>query len=405
MGVFRLCQWLTQALISIFLRAWRLKNSELSRSPVFFLINSLGGGGAERVFISLVQRWQGINPHVQLVLLHDRDNAFPESSRDLTPIVLSCGGSRVWRAVHAFFALYGVLWRRRPAVLLSTLNLSNIFAVLAGRLIFWGRRPRIIIREATAPTAFLKTEGGRFCILYYLARCFYRYADLVIAPSEAVRRDLIDHFSIPEDKIKLIYNPSKNVEIVKAAQDQISHRFFDDAGVIFVAVGRLVPQKGYDVLLTAFSRIYHQNESVRLIILGEGPDRAALEKQCEDLGICAAVDMIGFIDNPYPYIAKSDVFVLSSRVEGLPNVLIQALACGKTIVATDAPGGAAEILGGGAYGYLVPPDDPCGLADKMLYALGHRFPEPLLKERSGMFDADIIFQHYMAAVQATLKNA
>lgn len=211
--------------------------------------------------------------------------------------------------------------------------------------------------------------------------------------------------TIPEDKIKLIYNPSKNVEIVKAAQDQISHRFFDDAGVIFVAVGRLVPQKGYDVLLTAFSRIYHQNESVRLIILGEGPDRAALEKQCEDLGICAAVDMIGFIDNPYPYIAKSDVFVLSSRVEGLPNVLIQALACGKTIVATDAPGGAAEILGGGAYGYLVPPDDPCGLADKMLYALGHRFPEPLLKERSGMFDADIIFQHYMAAVQATLKNA
>jgi glycosyltransferase involved in cell wall biosynthesis len=182
---------------------------------------------------------------------------------------------------------------------------------------------------------------------------------------------------IPIQKVHVIYNPVVSPELYEKADAPLEHPWFrSNQPPVILGVGRHRPQKGFDTLLRAFARV-RQETPARLVILGEGPERPNLERLASELGVAADVDMPGFDPNPFRYMRRAGVFVLSSRYEGLPNVLIQALACGCPVVSTDCPSGPSEILDGGRYGALVPVDDVEAMAGAIVRALlGQVAPAP-----------------------------
>ncbi len=208
-----------------------------------------------------------------------------------------------------------------------------------------------------------------------MPRWAHRHADACIAVSAGVAEDVARLAGIGRDRIAVIHNP---VELPAASDDGEGATVWGTDGARRVlTAGRLVPQKNHALLLEAFARLLDSVEA-RLVILGEGPLRAALERRAAELGIAHAVSLPGFLLHPWPVYAAADLFVLSSDFEGFGNVLVEALACGLPVVSTDCPSGPREILDDGAFGTLVPCGDAAALAEAMRRALteGHDPEKP-----------------------------
>lgn len=205
-----------------------------------------------------------------------------------------------------------------------------------------------------------------------LMRACYRRADAVVAVSRSVEHDLAAGLGLPRGRLSTIYNPIVTAELAEKAAAPLDHPWFSPgAPPVVLGVGRLAPQKDFPTLLRAFARA-RAARPARLVILGEGEDRGALEALARDLGIAADVELPGFDPNPLRYMQHAAVFALSSIFEGLPGALIQAMACGCRVISTDCPGGSREILEGGSprpAGALVPMRDPAGLGGAILDAL------------------------------------
>jgi glycosyltransferase involved in cell wall biosynthesis len=201
-----------------------------------------------------------------------------------------------------------------------------------------------------------------------LARRFFPSADYIVGVSAGVADDLREQIGLPSERVRVVFNPIITPDIAVEAAEPVGHPWFSDGGPVLVAAGRLRPQKDFPTLLRAVALV-RDRRPVRLVLLGEGPDRAELEALVDRLGLGGIVDLPGNTDNPYAYFAKCTAYVLSSRWEGLPTVLIEALACGSPIVSTDCPSGPREILDGGSYGVLVPVGDVEALAAAIERAL------------------------------------
>jgi glycosyltransferase involved in cell wall biosynthesis len=200
---------------------------------------------------------------------------------------------------------------------------------------------------------------------------------------------------IPRDCITVIHNPSVvGAEVQEKGQAPLDHAWFEPGQPpVLVAVGRLENQKDYPTMLRAFAQV-RRGEAVRLLILGEGRERPMLEALVEELGLGQDVSLPGFVTNPYAYLARASLFVLSSRWEGLPTVLIEALCCGTPVVSMDCPSGPREILTDGLYGALVPVGDVGALARAIRTALnGDRASPP--PESWQPYDRDKIVRQYI----------
>jgi glycosyltransferase involved in cell wall biosynthesis len=162
---------------------------------------------------------------------------------------------------------------------------------------------------------------------------------------------------------------------------------------VAIAAGRLVKKKGFDVLLDALARTRRRRE-VRLVILGEGPERSTLESRVAALGLRDVVALPGFVENPLAWFARADLFVLSSFAEGMPNAMLQAMAAGCPVVATDCPSGPREILEDGRWGTLVPPGDAGALAEAIAFALGSPRARSDSRARAAAFGIDAIAEQY-----------
>jgi glycosyltransferase involved in cell wall biosynthesis len=231
-------------------------------------------------------------------------------------------------------------------------------------------------------------------------RRHFSHADAVVSVSQGLTDDLREQFGIDPARLHTIYNPTYREAYVRAAQDPVEHPWLvaKDEPVV-IAAGRLHFVKGFDDLLEAFA-IVRRARPARLIILGEGKERAALEAQVARLGLQASVAMPGRQPSTAPWFARSDLFVLSSKREGLPAVLIEALAVGTPVVATACPSGPHEILEGGKYGSLVPVGDPPALAAAMLQVLDGPRPDPApLQARAREFSLERALGHYLALLQ------
>ncbi len=349
---------------------------------------SLEVGGAERVLVTLANQFAKRGHLVHMVLMK------PEGllRKELHPAV-EIVDLLTYRTLRTIVPLARWLRVVRPDALLSTLSQPNLCAIVARRLA--GVATRIVVREANTPSSeFGSAYLLKDRIVPALIAQLYRHADAVVAVSEGVRRDLLRLTRLPSERIVRIYNPVITEALQQACNAPLEHSWFErGAPPVVLAVGRLTPQKDFPTLIRAFAQVYHQHMA-RLLILGEGEQRSELEQLVKQLGLSEAVHLPGFEPNPFRYMRRAAVFVLSSRYEGLPNALIQAMACGCPVVATDCPSGPREILDGGKYGALVPVGDVDALAEAILAALQGKIP-PAPPTWLHQFDESYIAEQYL----------
>ncbi len=245
--------------------------------------------------------------------------------------------------------------RQRPDVMITGLPAANITVILAKLLSC--TRTKVIVSDHGPTLMWLKNRKNHPLLkwlLKMLIGVLYRFANQVVVVSDFLISDLSQLTHIAPQRIKRIYNPIVNAEMVVMSQEAVNHPWLSrKTNPVILAIGRLASEKNFALLLRSFSIVSRDHPDARLIILGEGAQRNELETLASQLGIADVVSMPGFCANPYAFMSKANMLVLSSNYEGLPTVLVEALACGCPVVSTNCPGGTAEILGKGRYGALV----------------------------------------------------
>jgi glycosyltransferase involved in cell wall biosynthesis len=358
-----------------------------SKERLALFLPGLYEGGAERSMLNLAEGIAARGYSVDLVLAR-AEGPYMEQIPDSVRIV-DLKASRVLGSVPA---LIKYLQRERPTALLSAM-FANLIAIWARRLS--GVPHRLVINEQNTLSSIVKSKDDLRWKLYpELAARLYPWADNIIAVSDAVADDLACIAKIPHNLIQVIYNPVVTLDLKNKSEAHLNHAWFKDGEPpVVLAVGRLTDQKAFDVLIQAFSLV-RKKHPARLLILGEGENRPALEALIKQLGLEQDVSLMGFVQNPYPYMAQASSFVLPSRWEGLPTVLIEALYLGAPIIATDCPGGSRDILKNGKYGKLVAVDMPLSLADAIEESIKGCRPYPP-KESWEPYYLDFIAERYI----------
>jgi glycosyltransferase involved in cell wall biosynthesis len=272
------------------------------------------------------------------------------------------------------------------------LNHADVVALVAAKVARY-RGQVVVIEQNTLSVAAGQGKSRRDRLMPRLMRVFYPWADCVVGVSAGVAEDLVRDVRIDPAKVRVIPNPIVTADLEARARAPVPDPWFDEGTPVFVAAGRLRPQKDFPTLLRAFARL-RESRSARLVILGEGPDRQDLETLATELRIDADVRFPGATPNPYAYMARAAAFVLSSRWEGLPTVLVEALRCGTTVIATDCPSGSREILADGRYGVLVPVGDVPALADAMEAVLDGRVG-PAPEESWRPYEQQAVVERYL----------
>jgi glycosyltransferase involved in cell wall biosynthesis len=340
--------------------AFIVSEPDIAEPSVAILLPTLRVGGAEKVLIELAN---GLARHewpVQVLTMSAEGPLADNLSPRVEIVDLACATYR--RAVVALARHYA---RARPQIVLTSVYATGLAAIAAKAIS--GYKPKVVIGAHNSLRSKVSRPDNlkdRYLLLP-LCQALFPWADAFVPVSQGLAQELQAILRLPDKKVRVIYNPVVSPQLLAQAGEPLDHPWLGDSLVrdfkTLVSVGRLVEQKGFDVLLKAFARV-SDGRDCRLIIVGDGPLRPELQALAEELGMGLLVDFVGLQDNPYKFVSRADLFVLSSRWEGLGNVLIEALACGCPVVATDCKFGPSEILGGGAYGRLVPIDDPGALA-------------------------------------------
>ena len=404
--------------------------SDASPLHVGMVLPSLRGGGAERVTLNLAEALMDRGHRVDmLVARFVLDYPVPAGLRLFRPWWVGGAAARRCRAQGAALkrlgttpalchhwlafvrqrlgvsvslkqAVFGHMVARylrvhAPSVLLSATPHADAAALSAAAL----RGVRAPVVVAIHSTRF--REGHRL----RMARALYPQAAALVAVSRGVGDMAERTLGLPSGSVATIHNPIPAADIRRLAADPVEHPWFAaDAPPVALAVGRDAPQKDYPTLVKAFARLRGETRA-RLVLLGNLTDRLrqGLMEQARTLGVAGDVACLGFDANPYRYMGRAAVVVLSSRQEGLPTVLVEALACGTPVVSTNAPHGPEEILCGGTIGKLVPVGAPEMLADALLATLrGDHPPAEKLRQRAEGFSCRSAAQRYEAVFRSVL---
>lgn len=334
-------------------------------NKIMFFLPSLGGGGAERTVIQLANNLVQQGRKVDVVVCDIsgvKGKLLPEVDPQIQLIDLNCG-----RVANAIFPLKKLLQAVDYDVLVATQTHSNIIAALARRLA--KNQVRLILREVSTPSKNLKLQGMAKLLLKTLVKMTYPAASQVVCVSNGVLDDFREYYAYSKNNLVTIYNPVIDETYAEKLQVAVEHRFFQPAHKVILAVGRLTEAKNFGFLIRSFHALYQQHPETRLIILGEGELRAEFESLILELGLAEVVDLPGFDPNPYAYFKYAELFVLSSNWEGLPGVLIQALASKIKVVSTNCPSGPKEILADAKFGLLVECNDQAGMTVAMQQAI------------------------------------
>lgn len=335
---------------------------EFSPDIAIFL-RDLCGGGAERVMLNLACGFIERGLKVDLVLARAEGQYLARVPPEVRLVDLKAR----WLPTSPP-KLVQYLRQVRPGGLLSALHYPCEIALWAKR--FSGVSTRVVVSEHNT----LSLEAQRIPQLSVgltplAARLFYPWADGIVAVSQGVAKDLARVTCLPLERIKVIYNPVVVPELFTQAKELIDHAWFKPGEPpVVLGVGRLFAQKDFPTLIRAFAQV-RQMRPARLMILGSGPEEPRLIALVRELGLEEDVAMPGFVNNPYAYMAQATVFVLSSAWEGLGNVLVEAMAVGTPVVATNCECGPEEILDGGKYGLLTPVGDSKAMAEAILSVL------------------------------------
>jgi glycosyltransferase involved in cell wall biosynthesis len=304
--------------------------------------------------------------------------------------------------VRMVVRLARLLRSERPDAVLSVLRYANVVTILATRMArFTGP---VIVNEQNSPAAeFQQFSGGwlKGLALRYL----YPRAEKITAISRGIATELTSRWGVPDDKVTVIPNPVDVARIRRLAQEPSPHPWLAEGEVpVVIGVGRLHPQKDFGLLLRAF-RLVRNAQPARLIILGDGPERAFLENEVQRLGLVADVLLPGFQENPFAWMARADVFVLSSRYEGFGNVIVEAMALGRPVIATNCPFGPDEIIEDNVSGLLVPVGDERALAGAIGRVLNDPALSACLAEAGCVRSEDFTPEHIVARYENLIVEA
>lgn len=325
-----------------------------SKKHISFLLNNFEEGGVERIFINLATELSTRGYTVSFICFKKNGGFLDQVPSNIQIIELN-----VKRAISSIPKLIYTLNKEKVDVLISAKHYINIVAALANKLSFHNTK---LILSGHGMYHRKKIDP-----LPTLMKMFYPTADAIIAVSKGVAEDISKITNIPMSMIDVIYNPVITNHFIEKASNTSDLKVGSKEKLI-VTVGRLSEEKDYKTLIMAFKTVVEKVPS-KLIIVGEGPQRRELEKLITELNLQKHVELPGFKENPYDYMKKCDLFVLSSKTEGLPTVLIEALFFRKKIISTDCPSGPREILEGGKLGTLTPVGDYKFLSNAMLEAL------------------------------------
>lgn len=369
-------------------------NSNTDSLHLSLFTYSFSGGGAEKMMVRIANELNERGHHVELVLV---DESGPFGSLVDSGIGTTEIGGR--NTLEMQYYLWRYLRDTNPDLLISTMEIPNITSIVASKI---GNSTPVVIRIANMNS--MKERRGKYTLIPTLKALTYPHAESIISVSNDVARDLTNISNIPREEVTTIYNPSYDPEIPKQSVQHVPHDWLNDPNkCVVIGVGHLKPQKDFQTLINSINQI-NESRDVYLIILGEGHLAGELQTLTEDLEIADRVSFPGFVENPYAYMAKADVFVLSSAWEGCPNVLIEAMACATPVVGTDCPGGTSEILDEGKYGPLVPVGDD----ETMAVAIEHVLTNPpngsRLRSRAQEFGIEPIVDTYEEILLSIAKS-
>jgi glycosyltransferase involved in cell wall biosynthesis len=339
----------------------------MEKKKILFVVPSMTGGGAERVFTHVINNLdrERFEPHLALGSI--RGDFLEHIRKDVVLYEL-----KAERARNVIPSLLKLVWKLRPQTIASTLGMN--FAVSLAKPLM-PPRIRVVLREGSSPTAFLadvaRRSPARAKFYRKAYQHIYGFANSIICQSDFMRDDIERNLQVRAEKLHRIYNPVDFEQIDRLA-DEPTADFFNHQGVRLITVGRLAYEKAYDILLKAFAIVKQTNPMATLSFLGEGDDRNALENLTRDLQLNGSVHFSGFLSNPYSYMKQADIFILSSRYEGFSNVLVESLACGTPVVATDCPSANREVIEEGVNGWFAENENVESLAETINRAIIER---------------------------------
>ncbi len=361
---------------------------------IAFLTSTLGEGGIGKMMVSLTRELVSRDIDVDLVLGKTDGPFLSEIDQKVRVVDLATS--------HAIFCLprlVSYLRRETPTVLVTDKLRMNL-AALRGR-----KLSRVDVRIYTNVHGVLSHKLDKENLSpakrrakYAAIRKCYPLNDGFIPVSKSIGRDLVEGFNVPGEKVRVVYNPVVIPELIERSRAEADHPWLKEKDApIILGVGRLAPQKDFSTLIRAFTRL-RRTRKARLIILGEGSERPLLESLAKDSGVREDISLPGFDSNPYAFMSRADLFVLSSAWEGFGIVLVEALAAGLPVVAADCPGGPREILKDGRIGPLVPVGNPDAFCGAMLQTLDAPLDRGLLKKAAERFTAAACADGYLEAL-------
>jgi glycosyltransferase involved in cell wall biosynthesis len=363
-----------------------------SRYRLAFYIPNLSMGGAEQVTASIVNGLAERGHDVELLLSHLSGELQSEIHPDVSVVALGTARIPVAGIGAHVYAIARYIRRTEPDVMFPQMLHAGVVCLAAGLLVDAGTK---IVPTAHCTLRGRSPDGLKSRLTRAIAPRLYPTADHVVAVSEGVAEDVVETLSVRPEDVSVLNNPVR-VDAVRArAAESVDHRWLGDDDLdVVLFVGRHERQKDLDTWLRAFERVYRDRPRARGILAGRGSRREELRRTADDLGLTDAVSFPGYVDNPYGYMAAADAFLLTSRYEGLPTVLIEALACGCPVVATDCPSGPREILADGEYGRLAEVGDSAALAAAVRATLADPPSVIRLRERADRYAPEQVLDEY-----------
>lgn len=306
----------------------------MMKKKILFMIPSLAGGGAEKVFLNLVKRIDKKLFDVTLVYLNDHRNVY-EISSDIITINLNSKRLR-----NAPLKILNLIRKEKPDLIISTLNHMNLLLIMIKP--FFPKNTKLIVRLTNIISMNLSNNPLKRSFLKLIFKS-YKMADKIICQSKLMRDDLVNLTGIDTNKIKIIYNPVDLTNIQQKSMEEINYKIRSDFKNIFF-VGRLDEVKRIPLIIEAFKNYYKNQPKSNLFIIGDGPLKEKIKSIIKNQNLSKSIHLLGFQSNPYKWLRKADLFVLASKHEGMPNVLIEALALNVPVLILSHPGGTIDVL-------------------------------------------------------------